>query len=917
VWCAPTEIAISENLLFMASITRTSPLGLNRLAIQPNKCSENWSVRQPKSGRQFSLSIAVLSVKARLVRTTASLLIFSFAAWGQSEPRQASPAKPEAVPQALAITVTDETGIAVPSVRIVLQAPAPAAPLRCETDFAGRCEFTNIPSDTYELSAEKAGYYALHQPGVQAGTASKLDVTLTHQREAYQVVNVTESAPAIDPTQAARKEELTGTEILDIPYPASHDYRNALFFMPEVTPDQYGQAHVAGAETYQTMVLLDGFNVSQPTNGQLLVRSSVESFRSVEVSPSREPAEYGKGSGGTLALNTRMGDDHFHLTSTDFTPSIQTLKGISIGQWVPILTLSGPVRKGKMWFIDSLDGEYDNTIIQQLPSSADNDHLWRVDNLAKLQSNLTTRNIVTLSFLSNYYHDEYAGLSDLQPQPTTPTDAETAYIGSFKDQYYFHGGALLETGFGVDQYSLALTPHGNSPYIETTGLAAGNYYLTANTLARRMQGIANLYLPPRSWDGRHDVKLGIDLDRMNYDAEFLRKPISFLQPNEPLAACAASSSGLPVPPYTCARYSVFTPGNYSTLYNTEASAYIEDKWLITNRLLVEPGFRFDEDQIVRTPLFSPRLTGTYILDDEGNTKLSAGIGIIYDGTTLGLIHQPFEGQRDDYFFNSMMQPTNANGTPVPAPVPVPTTFNVNRNALEAPRYLNWSLGLEKKLPHAIFMKLEFLEKRGTHGFAYNTIDGAVDGDYLLGNGRDDRYDAFTVSARHRFRSYYEVFGAYTRSRAHTNQAFDFSVDVPLLTPQEAGPYPWDVPNRFVGWGILPFFKLPILHKVDLVYSAEARSGIPFLATTDQGQIYSGDPWGKLRLPAYYAINLQFEKRFHLFHRYWALRGGFDNITNHGNAAYANGVLDAAHPFPTFIDGNTRAFTSRIRYLGKN
>ena len=33
-----------------------------------------------------------------------------------------------------------------------------------------------------------------------------------------------------------------------------------------------------------------------------------------------------------------------------------------------------------------------------------------MDNLVKLQSNLTTRNIVTASFLSNYYHDQYAGL---------------------------------------------------------------------------------------------------------------------------------------------------------------------------------------------------------------------------------------------------------------------------------------------------------------------------------------------------------------------------------------------------------------------------------------------------------------------------------------------------------------------------
>jgi hypothetical protein len=823
--------------------------------------------------------------------------------------------------QKLTVTVTDENGVAVESARVLLQPPPPALALRCGTDFAGRCEFTNLAAGTYSLSVEKEGYYAVVQQEVEVGVTAGADVILSRQHEVHEVVNVVESAPAIDPAQVSTKEELTGTEVVDIPYPGSHDYRNALNFIPEVTPDGFGQPHVAGSETYQLLVLLDGFNVSHPQSDQLSVRTSVESFGSIQVTPGREPAEYGKGSGGVLALNTKMGNDHFHVTSTDFIPGLQTIKGISIGQWNPIYTMSGPIRKGKMWFIDSLDGEYNNSIVKQLPSSSDSDHLWRVDNLAKLQSNLTTRNIVTASFLSNYLHDRYDGLSFLQPQPTTPTDAETAYIGSLKDQYYFPDGALLETGFGVNQYTVALTPQGNASYLLTTQQAAGNYYLTENTLDRRVQGIANLYLPPHQWHGRHDIKVGIDVDRLSDSAEFLRKPISFLQPNEPpqgqpAQPCATNANGVPVPPFTCSRYSVFAGGNYSTIYNAEASAYAEDRWLITNRLLFEPGVRLDWDELVRTPLFSPRLAGTYILDDEGNTKLSAGIGMVYDATSLGLIHQPLEGQRVDYFFNSKMQPTDQNGNPTAEPTPVPTTFTVNRNALDAPRYLNWSLGLEKKLPYAIFMKLEFLEKRGVYGFAYNTLNNAVDGNFFLENGRDDRYDAFTLTLRHHFRQQYEVFGAYTRSRSRTNQVFDFSLDIPLSSQQLPGPYPWDTPNRFVGWGVLPFFKLPILHKVDLVYSAEARTGLPFFATTDQGEIAPGHPPGTDRLPTYYTLNVQFEKRIHLFKRYWAVRGGFDNITNHANAALANGVIDSAHPAPTFIDGNGRAFTGRIRLLGK-
>jgi hypothetical protein len=870
---------------------------------------------------------AVVTVRYVLLFALAAFLTTPSSAQTSPSPPQRIGPQHAAAPK-LTITVTDENGVAVTSARVELQGPPPTPPLRCETDFAGRCEFTGLPSGNYELRVQKINFYAVLQSDVQVGITENVDVTLSHQQAAREIVNVQESAPAIDPAQISTKEELTGAEIVDIPYPGTHDYRNALTFIPGVTPDAFGQAHFAGAEVYQTLVLLDGFNVTQPANGQLAVRTSIESFHSIEVTPSREPAEFGKGSGGMLALNTRMGDDHFHFTMTDFIPGLQDVKGIAFGQWTPIYTMSGPIRKGKMWFIDALNGEYDDDITKQLPSGADTDHVWRVDNLAKLQSNLTARNIVTASFLSNYYHDQYDGLSVLQPLPTTPTDAETAYLGSLKDQYYFRGGSLLETGFGVDQYSVAFTPQGSGPYIELAPTAtnsqevAGNYYLHQNTLARRVQELSNLYLSPHQWHGRHDIKVGADLDSLNYAAQFTRQPISFLQPGQPpsgqpIQPCATDANGVPVAPSTCVRYSVFSGGNYNTIFNTEASAYVEDRWLVTNRLLIEPGLRLDWDEVVRSPLISPRLAGTYILDDEGNTKLSAGIGVIYDQTYLGLIHQPFEGQRSDYFFNSSGLPTDANGNVSSEPVPLTTTFAVNRSNLDAPRYLNWSLGVERKLPAAVFLKLEFLEKRGANGFAYNTLNGAVDGTFLLGNGREDRYDAFQVSARHRFRKQYEIFGAYTRSRARSNQVLDFSIDFPLLSHQMPGPYPWDTPNRFVGWGVLPFFKLPIVHKFDVVYSAEARTGLPFLATTDQEQIAPGHPPGTDRLPAYYTINLQFEKHVHWFKRYWAVRAGFDNVTNHANDILANGILDSTHPAPTFIDGNGRAFTGRIRFLGRD
>jgi hypothetical protein len=800
--------------------------------------------------------------------------------------------------QNIVVTVVDENGVAVASALVFLQASPQAAALRCVTDFAGHCEFSNLSTVSYELRVEKQGFYSVMLPAIETGAAANIDVTLSHQQEVREVVDVTESPPAIDPAQVAAQQTLSGLDVLNIPYPATHDYRNAINFIPGVVQDVFGQPHVAGAETYQTVTVLDGFNITQPANGQLLARISTDAFRSIQVEPAREPAEFGKGSGGLLLLNTGIGNDHFRFFATDFVPSIQDKGGWKFDQILPRLTLSGPLQKGKVWFYDAVEGEYDNIVYTELPANADNDHLLRLGNLAKLQANVTRRNIVTGSFLVNHLHDDYDGLSPLSPQLSNPSDAESAYLASVKDQYYFPGGELLEAGLAFDQYNLKWTPYGTSPYsINSDETAGGSYYLSAATRARRWQALANLFLPAQHWHGRHDFKFGADIDRLIYDAQFARQPISFLLGQTP-----------PTPPNTClttvlcSRYSTFSGGSPSSTYNFESSAYAEDRWLITNRLLVEPGVRLDWDEIIRAPLLSPRLAGTFVLDNSGNTKLSAGIGLIYDPTFLFLIARSLAGQRTDYFFNSSGVLTST----------VPTTFSVDRNALQAPRFINWSLGLERKLPAAIYLKAEFLEKRGSRGFVYNTPSGSG-GNFILENTRDDRYDALEVSVRHNFRESYMLMGSYTRSRTRSNQVLDFNVDNPLLSSQQPGPYTWDTPNRFLSWGYVPFFKLPLIHRTEIAYSLETRTGFPFNVTNDQEQLVG--PPGSHRFPDYFSLNLQVEKRFHLFGYYWALRGGLNNITDHANPYVVNSDINSPQ-FLTFSAFEGRAFTSRIRLLGK-
>ncbi|MCI0404152.1 MAG: TonB-dependent receptor plug domain-containing protein, partial [Acidobacteria bacterium] len=318
---------------------------------------------------------------------------------------------------------------------VIVTQPGKSA-IRLYSDYAGRCQFRADVSEVYQVRVEKEGFYALEVRDVRTAEVESLDVALTHQQEVREEVNVVESPPVIDPAQASNTVTLNTPEIANIPYPASRDIRNLLPFIPGVVRDGAGQVHVAGSETYQTMNLLDGFNITSPVSGLLALRFSPDAVRSLELQSTRYSAEYGKASGGVIGFRSGMGDDRFRFSATNFLPSWQDKKGFNFDKWVPRASFSGPIRRGRAWFYDSIEAEYAHQIVPELPDGADRNRVWRGSNLARFQVNVTPANILTAGFLINGYHSPHEGLSLLNPQEATVHRDTSAYLGYLKDQHY-------------------------------------------------------------------------------------------------------------------------------------------------------------------------------------------------------------------------------------------------------------------------------------------------------------------------------------------------------------------------------------------------------------------------------------------------------------------------------------------------
>ncbi len=819
-------------------------------------------------------------------RAISSLLLMLCAAVAGGQ-QQAAPA-PAGLAAQVRITVVDENGLPVPGAQVTVIEPA-QSPVQLWTDYDGHCGFVPRQSAFYQVQSGKPGFYQDVENGVDPAEKS-IHIVLTHLQIVQEQVNVAASVPGIDTEQTSDQFTMNTPEIVNIPYQTSRDIRYLLPYYPGVVQDATEQVHVNGSETWETLDQIDGFDIRSPVNGVLGMRISPDAVRTIDAETTRYPVEFGRATGGVLAFYTGMGDNKFRFNATNFIPSFRDLNGIRFDKFVPRVTFSGPLLRDRAWFYDGLEAEYDNIYISELPANADTDQLIRGSNLVKIQANLTSANILTGGLLFNDYHSPYDGISSLTPQQSTVKRDTIAWLPYLRDKLSFAGGALLDLGIDAVRVRDGYEPHGNTPYQITPELPSGSYFENLAGRSQRVEATAALYLPPRHWAGQHDLKLGLDLDHIGYNENVARAPVSYLREN-----------------LTLLRQSVFPVTPPFTLHNAEAGAYIQDRWQPRAGLLVEPGLRFDWDQIVRRPLLSPRIAAVYSPPAaNGATKLSAGIGLYYEHTQLEYLTRALAGIRyDTYYAADGITPTGAAQQ---------TSFTASDSSLHEPRAVNWSLGVEHKLPWRIFAGANFLQKRTSNVFTYVNQSGpaSLSGNYLLTNQRQDHYNSFEVDARRLFANGYTVFASYTRSSARTNAALNYMPTLSPLGPQQSGPLAWDTPNRAISWGWLPL-PLPWLRKSwDVVYLLDWHTGFPY-TSVDAGQQVVGAA-GSERFPDFVNFSPGLEWRFHFRGAYFGLRGVIENATNSENPAIVNNVVDSPE-YGTFSEFLGRAFTARIRLIG--
>ncbi len=790
-------------------------------------------------------------------------------------------------------TVTDETSLPVAGAAITIEAvggqASPAVRFTTLTDDLGRFTIENLAPGEYRITVRKAGFFVLAGRAVtiQAG-ANEAALTLNHEQEVHEKVEVVANPNQVEPEDTAQRSTLVAHEIRDIPVANSHMLINSLVTMPEILRDNAGGMHVAGARTGDTQYLLDGFEIGDAASGELDARFNVDGMRLVEAQSARFSGGYAHPGAGVLSLDTISGDDRWRFGTTNFVPGIRVERGWHFGNWYPRFQFSGPLVKGKAWFSDTISLQHSLGIVKEQPRGADSTTQWAGQNLLRVQWNLTPRHIVSVSYLYNRESDANWGLDAFDPVSTTIDVERSRSFVSLKDQYWLHD-TLVTLGVAADGGVLDETPKGTAPYVLMPTGSAGNFFERLHLRTRRVQAVGSVTAAEHHWHGTHALAAGFNLSGLAVSQLAVRGELQ-AQRGDGTLARLSTFSGAP-PEASGLRVS-----------NTLVGSYLQDTWTPAKRLIIQAGVRGDWDRLIRRGMAGPHVAVNILPLGGDAAKLSLGWSLTNAPLNLSLVAQAFDQAQVDTLFDSSGQVAVAG--------PVTSAFALPPGGLRQPRFAITSAGWQQKIAKHTLVGLELLARNGRDALVYETqTPGQPGGVFLLTNHRRDRYRAATITVRHAFAERVEIFGSYTRSRARSNEVINAFLGPLQFVPEQSGPLRWDAPNRLITWG----WAQTHLWGLFLSYLFEYRSGFPF-SSVDQYQQIAGAP-NRQRFPDYASLNLAAEKRFQFRGYYWAFRATVINVTGRENPDSVVSNITAPN-YLTFAGGQGRAFTARLRFVGR-
>ena len=768
--------------------------------------------------------------------------------------------------------------------------------LQTITDSDGEFEFTGLVAGVYTITVEYSGFKKFEQKITVQIEATVEQNILLQPIPLTEQVTVTDNRTDAVRTESSTPATVTTQNLRDAPL-IDEKFQDALPLLPGVVRGPDGNLNIKGTRPTQSGILVSSLNVTDPVTGAPAIELPLEAVDTVQVHSNPYSSEFGKFTGAVTTIETRSGTNDWRYLVTGTLPRPRWRDGtiFGIGAATPRVAIGGPIVKDKFYFFQSVEYRFVRNEVRSLKelNQAQRDiKRESFDSFTRLDYVINPNNRLTGSFSIFPQKFDFFNLNTFNPSDTTVNFHQRGWFLALNEQSAFKSGALLQSSFSVKQFDGDIFGNSDAPYQITPDRNFGGWFDRQHRESRRYELLEVFNFKPQTWHGSHAIKTGVNFNNTSYEGIDRSTPVTILREDG-------------------TRYQLieFTGAGVLDRAQNEFSAFLQNKWILNSRLVLDLGLRYDRDQLGEENNFAPRIGFVLAPTRSDRTIVRGGIGIFYDKIPLNI------GSFEQYQ-NQVVTTFANNGVTI---VDGPRLFqNTAPDDLKNPYSLAWNLQVDHQVKPRLLLRLGYEDRSTRREFVLEPVTNSATtnkGLLLLQNSGRSRYRELQALARFRFQENRNIYLSYVRSDSRGNLN-DFNTYFgnqkhAVIRPDENGKQPYDVPNRLLFWGD---FGLPF----DIVATPvlDWHSGFPFSLLNEQ-QDFVGPRNEGGRFPSLMTLDLLVTKGLSIPFRGKKYKGRagitFFNITNHWNPRDVQNNLDARQ-FGTFFNSPERSVRLKFEFV---
>ncbi len=792
-------------------------------------------------------------------------------------------AQSESMPTTLTGLAVDSTGLALPGVTVTLTTNDPARnePLVQFTDASGTFTFDQLESGSYTLAFSLQGFQD-RQLDVTVPAPDTLKIVLPLAGFSESVTVKPDSRQMSEP--APNTTTLDEKQLAALPL-KSERFEDALPLLPGVVRGPDGLLNMNGARADQSALVVNGVNMSDPVTGDFAMRLPIEAIETITLHSGASVATFGNATGGVTDVVVRAGQDRLAVQVQNVMPRLRFQEdGIrGIDSFTPRVRVSGPIRKGRAWFSDAASYRFVRSRVDELHPLAESEQVVEsFDALSQTDVAIGAGHHLAATLVWFPGDIDNAAIDTLHPFDATPDIEQRGWGGDVSVRSMLSDRTTLSTSLASREYDVDVAPKHRSGSQVTVSGVRSNYFNRFDRSSRRddLKSTIAHYVPHRA--GSHLMKAGGQLAHTTYDGIDASLPVTILR------ADGAAIQRIDF---------IGDPGVGAE--NWEVAAFVDDEWDASERVTLRAGGRYSHEGIAGEHTLASRLDATVRPFADGRTVIRAGAGRLYDKLPLSA---------DDFERRQSRRISDLDGLGAVAGT-VTLDARVSPAGLRTPGATAFNAEVDHRMTPRLTGRISY---RHVRGFNQLVVDPREDlGMLQLSNRGRTRVHEFEATVRRQFReaSFVNVSYVYASTKGNLNDFVSLFGNLrdPILHPDEFARQAFDVPNRFLVWGVLNF-----PHDVVVSPTVEYRTGFPY-SVVNQHQLVVGSRNGGGRFPDLFTFDLGVTKDVVVAGQQLRVGVQFFNLTDHFNPRDVQNNTGSPL-FGTFANSADRQVRAKLVFL---